>query len=490
MIVDVLRSGSLTKARGFADSDEEVWLRWFKCQPGAKPYPGWLWSGNPMWEPFPNFSGPGVHNRPAIYRPMTLSPSPGLHYHGQPEWFENGLPHDQLSLEPIADYCGIKCIDPRGGATVGGDASIEPEIVHVSLIVEKTTIPVSGGSLNNLALGEGTCYRLDATGTLVITGFADGLNGRMIVIENVGTSPIYLLDQNVDSEPPNRLICIDGFSSRITPNFAAWFQYDGTSLRWREIATVPFLRAKGDLLTHTLTTPARLPVSEDPTHVLRANPATETGLQWGPESAGGKSGPDLNYYRQFGFHRFGGRHFYTGTYADQRNAGPAVYPSDKIWAQAFISPQAGTIEKVYGYITTVGTGSNAIQIGIYSNTADWDLYPKDLLAFSEAWSGDILGAKETSLEVDLEKDQLYWIVGISQNNSSGSTAACYTTPAFGGWPLYGQAGGTGFGGHPLNNIILADWAYVDGLPLIFPEGGLINLTPVVPNVGLAYAEHS
>lgn len=488
----MLRSFHLTRSRMTSDTGEEFWVRWYPAAAGALHYPSWHAFGSPVWEDdlTDEFIGPGMFHLPLLWRGSTYNAPPGQEHHGLAEWFQFGLPASLLGTGVIDDLCGRPAIDPRGGIGLNGDAVMMGITVPVDFQLDKIDTPLSAGTLNNVDLGHGGAFRLNPGGTLAITGFLAAVNGRMVIIENVGTDPVGLLHQNAGSDAANRIITIDEFACRIDPTYATWLQYDGTSQRWRELSTVPIVREKGDLLTRTTLRATRLPAPATAGKILTTDPATDTGLRWADGPAGNKGGPDLNYYRQFGVTRFGGRHWYTGTYADQRNAGPAVYPNDKIWAQAFISPQSGTIERVYGYITTVGTATNAIQVGIYSNTADWDLYPKDLLAFTEQWDGDILGAKDTAIEVELQKDQLYWIVGISANNASGSTASCYTTPAFGGWPLYGQQEGTSFGGKPVNNIIMGDWSFADGLPLVFPGGGIVDLTPVVPHVGLAYRAHS
>jgi len=425
---------------------------------------------------------------PLLWRRKAYPAPPGPHYHGKPEWFRDGLPTSELNQQPAPDFCGVPFISPKSGGVMGGYATMWPETHPVNFNLDKTTVPLDSATLNNFPLEVGACFRLIPIATTALTGLQNGDNGRMIILENVGDHPLYCLHNNPASDPGNRFICLDGFSTRISPNYAGWFQYDGSSEKWREINTVPLVREKGDLLKHTLTTAVRLPAPEDPGLLLTTDPEEETGLKWAPNAAASQGGPDLNFYRQFGSERYGGEHWYVTTYGDLSNTGPSPPPENKLVAVPWISPQAGTLEKIGMYCSTAGSNSHKTLCGIYDSISTKDLYPKTLLASSAEFSGDQGGEQSTTIDLDVDGRKLYWLVFFGGVSFGAPQYNSWTTPPHVGWPIFGYQMGLTFGGAPQPIAVLLPSTYSGVLPSVFPDGGLLDEFIVAPHIGVTYAE--
>lgn len=114
MAMDVLRSGHTTTARVGSDNQTSTTLKWYRCQPGAKAFPGFHAFGNPVWEPHVDdwTAGPGVDWPPVKWSATAAAfPPPGLEFHGLREWYEKGIP--QSVLDAPADYERESCFgDP------------------------------------------------------------------------------------------------------------------------------------------------------------------------------------------------------------------------------------------------------------------------------------------------------------------------------------------------------------------------------------------
>lgn len=490
-VMDMLRSYHLTRTRMTSDTGEEFWVRWYPCAPGALHYPDWHAFGSPVWEEDleDNFEGPGCFHQPLCWRGSTYPAPPGQEHHGPAEWFEFGVPSHLLQPAIIADLCGRTAIDPRGGIGLSGDAVMMGVTVPTDFQLDKIDTPLSAGSLNNVDLGSGGVFRLNPNGPALITGFLAGANGRMIILENIGNDPIFLLHLNGASDDPNRIICIDEFSCRLTPRFATWLQYDGASEKWREMSSVPIVRDKGDLITHTLTTATRLPVSPTPGDVLTADPGEDVGMKWATPQSGGQGGGDLNYWRQAGSSRFGLEHWYTTTYGSISNAGPSPPGQNKLLAVPFISPRAGTLEKIGLWVASAGSSSGLYLMGIYDSVSEDDLYPNNLLAVSEEHDGSEAGAITSTIDLEIDGRKLYWLVYAGNNQTgSGLTMNSWTTPPHWEWPLFGHILDTTFGAEPQPILIVAAHVYDSTLPDPFPGGGTLQEFENTPRIGVTYAD--
>jgi len=79
-------------------------------------------------------------------------------------------------------------------------------------------------------------WRLSSDAPRVVTGLANGVDGKILTISNVGAFPITLGNQSVRSAVANRIITGAGADVSIAPDGAATLYYDGASARWRVTA--------------------------------------------------------------------------------------------------------------------------------------------------------------------------------------------------------------------------------------------------------------
>lgn len=113
-------------------------------------------------------------------------------------------------------------------------------IITGSLYLGSTTSTTLAADANDLPLDANyTLHRMSANGNGVdITGLANGVDGRVVILVNVGGYGMTLLYEDVNSVAANRLIGSGGnFSFGV--NKAVSLVYDGVSSRWRIYAAYP-----------------------------------------------------------------------------------------------------------------------------------------------------------------------------------------------------------------------------------------------------------
>lgn len=124
--------------------------------------------------------------------------------------------------------------------------------------------------------------RLTTDASRNITGITTGSDGRVLLIMNVGSFNIVLMD-DVTSTAANRFQLTGNLT--LPADAGAFLWYDSTSSRWRCIGTYGVstgaspLTTKGDIYTFT-TVDARLPIGTDG-QVLKADSSAATGNSWG-----------------------------------------------------------------------------------------------------------------------------------------------------------------------------------------------------------------
>lgn len=95
--MDVIEGGARTAIRPYADSDDTIAIRWFKCAPGAKVFPHRHAFAAMYFEGDYNqdFQGPGLFNRDFENVKPTNPGYPGTHFEGDPRWFLHGIPPEK-----------------------------------------------------------------------------------------------------------------------------------------------------------------------------------------------------------------------------------------------------------------------------------------------------------------------------------------------------------------------------------------------------------
>jgi len=138
MVVDFIRSGYRTTMRFFADSDLEIPVRWYRCQPGALPFPGYnrFASGNnsspaPTDERFSPALWQGVGEVGGAPREYSKEPAPlwatGQKFCGTLEEFAGGCVFDPDFEMPLHADGGPLCChdDDKGGTSAAAGGNVQ-----------------------------------------------------------------------------------------------------------------------------------------------------------------------------------------------------------------------------------------------------------------------------------------------------------------------------------------------------------------------------
>lgn len=122
------------------------------------------------------------------------------------------------------------------------DASDDEVVIDGRFSLIDTSFSITG--INNdynpesTATNRSTVWRISvslATADDSITGIANGLQGRLLTIINVGNDPFTLKNQNVNSAAANRIITGTGADVTLAVDDTAILWYDSTTSRWRLI---------------------------------------------------------------------------------------------------------------------------------------------------------------------------------------------------------------------------------------------------------------
>ncbi len=127
---------------------------------------------------------------------------------------------------PDASATASEGLITNGTQTIGGNKSFDD-----SIALTATTVSTSG-QINDASTSGGSFYRF--TDASIITGFANGTNGKILVVANVNaTTQLTLKNENIDSVATNRIITGTEIDLVIDPNASVQLIYDSTTQRWR-----------------------------------------------------------------------------------------------------------------------------------------------------------------------------------------------------------------------------------------------------------------
>lgn len=122
---------------------------------------------------------------------------------------------------------------------------LKAAVTHASLHAEggndviRPTITSPGqwvANQNNVNLSNATILRFTTDTIRNVTGFAGGVNGRVLVLVNVGAQSAVLKHQDTNSTDINRIIIPWLGDLTLAPLQHATLWYDGVDLRWRVVA--------------------------------------------------------------------------------------------------------------------------------------------------------------------------------------------------------------------------------------------------------------
>jgi hypothetical protein len=142
-------------------------------------------------------------------------------------WTDDGA---VVRLTTAGDRVGIGTATPDTKIDIDGDISFR--------VV--TPAVLTAGNNNDYAGADGRSFaRLSANASgSTITGFANGKNGRMIIIVNLSNSNLVIAHNNSSSLIANRIINSSGMNLTMTRNDAMTLIYDSITQRWRQIAVL------------------------------------------------------------------------------------------------------------------------------------------------------------------------------------------------------------------------------------------------------------
>lgn len=123
-----------------------------------------------------------------------------------------------------------------------GHTRIIPQDLAISGDITPAAISSTQNDYNPTGLSSATVLRISTSSaiTRLIGGIAGGTDGRILILQNIGSGMIRLVDDDASSSSAeNRMILPSNQDVFIMTDAAAVLWYDATSLRWRLMAGIP-----------------------------------------------------------------------------------------------------------------------------------------------------------------------------------------------------------------------------------------------------------
>jgi hypothetical protein len=123
-------------------------------------------------------------------------------------------------------------------------------------------------------LSGASVIRVSTDASRNVTGITGGADGRLLMVQNIGSFDLVLTHEDAASTAANRIVCPSATNLTIPASSSAILQYDPTSSRWRVIASPP-ADNKAIPITVTFTTG---PSGTNPSIIQNTNPSLITGV--------------------------------------------------------------------------------------------------------------------------------------------------------------------------------------------------------------------
>lgn len=102
-------------------------------------------------------------------------------------------------------------------------------------IISPASLSSDQDDWNPTGLSSATIIRISASVDVSINGLAGGVDGRIIILENISSFNVFVLDEVGTSSAANRFSL--PYDAIIPPNGVVYLQYNGSVSRWRIVST-------------------------------------------------------------------------------------------------------------------------------------------------------------------------------------------------------------------------------------------------------------
>ena len=120
-----------------------------------------------------------------------------------------------------------------GSVVTTGEVSVG-NLLQSGLLQFKANSPAQiTANQNNYVPPQAAALRMSSDASRDITGFDDGVDGRILIIFNVGAQNIVLKHQDANSLAVNRILANTGADITLGAEEIGFLWYDSTTARWR-----------------------------------------------------------------------------------------------------------------------------------------------------------------------------------------------------------------------------------------------------------------
>jgi len=116
------------------------------------------------------------------------------------------------------------------------EVAIDGRFSLVALTPAQITADQNDYNPESTATNRSSFWRISSDASRAITGIANGLDGRFLVLVNVGSNAITLKNEDAGSSAANRIITGIGATVTLDADDTAELIYDSTTSRWRQIS--------------------------------------------------------------------------------------------------------------------------------------------------------------------------------------------------------------------------------------------------------------
>ena len=116
------------------------------------------------------------------------------------------------------------------------EVAIDGRFSLVALTPAQITADTNDYNPESTATNRSSFWRISSDASRAISGIANGLDGRFLVLVNVGANVIQLKNQDAGSSAANRIITGIGATVNLDADDTAELIYDSTTSRWRQIS--------------------------------------------------------------------------------------------------------------------------------------------------------------------------------------------------------------------------------------------------------------